>query len=494
MSIFKKYYSLLVSTFLIIIYVFYNYVINNNHLNNDAILYLRLANIFANSPDSFVDNFHIHNWPYYSLLISFISETFKISILLSSQLINFIFSVLTLFTILVTVKNISENKNNYLLTSILIICFSYLISDYIPMIIRDHGMWFFSIVGVFSFLKFIDTGKSIFIVASIGLFFMGFFFRPESIIFILGLFFFTIYYEDYRKKLFNIKFLSIFLIFFICLFLYLISLGQYTHLEEIIERTISMFSNIYSMPLFSDNLWLSKLLVNEGFTIKLLITFGVFFKKLIISLGIPAFITYFIYRNLMTVYKNNQILQKKINFLFIIFLINSILALLNFYATYVLSSRYLLFGTLISIVLSASILNIHINNLGSIRNFFNNNKFVSFLLLFIFLINVLFDVLLRDRKYTYEMKVSNWVLSQNFGFKDIYINDRKLGFYITNEFIDVDNSVVNIENYKNYDLFVLKKPIKNHFLNNNMYLFEVINIDSVSNDKIILLKPKGNNF
>jgi hypothetical protein len=92
------------------------------------------------------------------------------------------------------------------------------------------------------------------------------------------------------------------------------------------------------------------------------------------------------------------------------------------------------------------------------------------------------------------MKVSNWVLSQNFGFKDIYINDRKLGFYITNEFIDVDNSVVNIENYKNYDLFVLKKPIKNHFLNNNMYLFEVINIDSVSNDKILLLKPKGNNF
>lgn len=485
---------MLVSTFLIIIYVLYNYFINNNHLNNDAILYLRLANIFTNSPASFVENFHIHNWPYYSLLISFISETFKLSILLSSQLINFILSVLTFFTILVTVKNISQNKNNYLITLILILCFSYLISDYIPMIIRDHGMWFFSIIGVFSFLKFIDTGKNIFIVGSISLFFMGFFFRPESIIFILGLFLFTFYYEDYRKKLFNIKFLSISLIFFICLFMYLISLGQYTHLAEIIERTISVLPNINLIPLFSDNLWLSKLLVNEAFTIKLLITFGIFFKKLIISLGIPAFITYFIFRNLPTIYKDNEILQKKINFLFIIFLINSILAFLNFYATYVLSSRYLFFGTLISIVLSASILNIHINNLGSIRNFFNNNKLASFLLLFIFLINVFFDILVRDRKYTYEMKVSNWVLSQKSEFKDIYINDRKLGFYITKEYIDVDNSVVNIENYTNYDLFVLKKPIKNHFLNNNMYLFEVINIDSVRNDKIVLLKPKGNNF
>lgn len=469
---FYKNKEFIISYSILLFFSFISIYLNNGHLNNDAILYLRQANEFVYN---FEEALNIYQWSFYSFLISVIHKITNLTIYNSALLINFLMiQFLFIFYLLVTF-HISKNKKIFFLSTLILLSSCSIFNVYLPMIIRDHGMWLFFILSLLVMNFWLHTQKPILIFLTLIFILIGFMFRPEIIIYLISFPIFLLMFYQSKLKIFFKQIIPFLILLFLFFYLFLFinnfsfsSLG-FEHLENLISRFFSLYKILLLMPLpiFSDNYFFNQMLISENIFLKFILLLGIFSKKVILGIGgiFLILIICIINSDKKRFYKD--FFSKNISYYFLLFTIfvNLIIAFINFGSTYVLSTRYLIPGYLCLYILSSififniyekhrNVLNLHFLGLS-----INRLIFLSFFIIFI---SIFLNFGMFKIKNSYEKTAATWIQDNIRKDNIIFFNDRKLYFYTYNKFLK--DKMFSLDKVKNYDYLIFKndhrtKPI-----------------------------------
>lgn len=133
--------SLLISTLTILV---------PQHANDDAYVYIRTAEIF--STDGYSAAFQHYSWATYSILISSIG-LLGLELFTAAYLINALFFALLVFAFISIVKEIDDSKPLLAFAAVSILVYPEL-NEYRYFVIRDVGFWAFSVFALWQFLLY----------------------------------------------------------------------------------------------------------------------------------------------------------------------------------------------------------------------------------------------------------------------------------------------------------------------------------------------------
>lgn len=167
-------------------------------INPDAICYLLSAKEVGYS--GMKGAMHLcgqAQWPFYPVLIYSFAKYFHLSYLSSAYILNGIFSLLTVLTFMMIVKELKGSSSVLWLAAGVILC-AHTFNSVREYIIRDHGFWSFYLISIFLLLRYFQqpTLKIAFswsislLIASL--------FRIEGMIFLISIPFLT--WFDFRNS------------------------------------------------------------------------------------------------------------------------------------------------------------------------------------------------------------------------------------------------------------------------------------------------------
>lgn len=136
-------------TILIGLYSFYA----NQILNHDAILYLRVADIYT--AQGLQAAYHLYHWPFYSLLIGAVSQVTGLSSYHAACLINILFQVGITTVFLSLIKTLGGTQRHQWVALAVIILFPTF-QSYRAYIVRDFGFWLFYLLAIKACLQFVE--------------------------------------------------------------------------------------------------------------------------------------------------------------------------------------------------------------------------------------------------------------------------------------------------------------------------------------------------
>jgi hypothetical protein len=128
----------------------------DNVINNDAVLYLRAAELLANG--AWQAAITLYKWPLYSLLIAAVHIITGLSFDHAAYVLN---AALTALTVVVFVSLVGEVGGNrrVVIASIFVVLFYAGLNKYRPMVIRDHGYLAFYLWSLFLYVKNMKNPK-----------------------------------------------------------------------------------------------------------------------------------------------------------------------------------------------------------------------------------------------------------------------------------------------------------------------------------------------
>lgn len=333
-------------TFMIFILAFWSILIQDGQVNRDGLLYIKQTYIF--SEVGWYEGFKFFNWPFFSLIILFFSKLTNLSFQYSAHLTDLILFFISANFYLKILFLIYKDKKIIFYGGLLLLSYIPLMDDYVPMILRDHGFWAGSMMGVYYYIIYLE--KSTFknnLLWQLS-FLLGGLFRPESFIFLITIPIAKLVIDRYEKeKSISLKDLlkeySLVLLSFICIFFYLyhdfnnhVLLGR---LNEFIPKLTVFVSQLFNpLPFNSTNKFLDEIINKNSFLITLSVLAVVVISKWLVSIGFFRFLLLISYFKTKEVY----IKKRKIRFIvyFLIFL-NIFLPTINFFNAFVFSNRYL---------------------------------------------------------------------------------------------------------------------------------------------------------
>jgi len=161
-------------------------------INNDGILYMRMAAFFQNSdPQSAMA---LYNWPFYPFLISLLSTLTGISLEITAHTLNAILSAITCSTFVLLTHHLGGRKGTLLLASLVILSFPKL-NEYRNMIMRDHGYWAFYLLSIYFYLHLYVKPNSKNILAFLASISIATIFRVEGAVFFIFLSLFALWHH-----------------------------------------------------------------------------------------------------------------------------------------------------------------------------------------------------------------------------------------------------------------------------------------------------------
>lgn len=125
-------------------------------INSDAICYLQSA---ATMPAGFQVAMHLCDqakWPFYSALIFGLASLTKLSYITAANVLNGIFSLLSVITF-ITIVRLLNNKPRVLWLAALVILLASELNGVRTYIIRDHGFWAFYLLSILFLLQYYRT-------------------------------------------------------------------------------------------------------------------------------------------------------------------------------------------------------------------------------------------------------------------------------------------------------------------------------------------------
>jgi hypothetical protein len=161
-------------------------------INNDGVLYLEVARLFNDG--LWKQGISTYNWPFYPLLITLVHKASGLSFQLSANLLAVLFFSATSFGIATLIRDAGGKRDAMLAGVFLLIGSPYIVSDILPMVVRDHGYWATYIWSIVFFVRLMQNGSwanaiywNVFSILCV-------LFRIEGIVYIamLPLIFFTI--------------------------------------------------------------------------------------------------------------------------------------------------------------------------------------------------------------------------------------------------------------------------------------------------------------
>lgn len=153
-------------------------------INPDAICYLQSAEAMA---DSFQSAIHLcaqAKWPWYSALIYAVSKLSTFSYLISAQVIDGVFSFMTVMAFLLIVNTLTTSTRVlwFAALSILLLHEFNAVREYI---IRDHGFWAFYLFSIFFLLRYVRHSRGLDAIFWSVSMLLASLFRIEGMIFLL---------------------------------------------------------------------------------------------------------------------------------------------------------------------------------------------------------------------------------------------------------------------------------------------------------------------
>jgi hypothetical protein len=150
-------------------------------INIDGVLYLRQANLFA------LGNIEaakaLYPWPFYGYFIAVVHKLTGVSLHYSAQVINVSAFVIAAYFFLKSLVLISSERSVLLAGFLTLVTSIPLLDDYVPMLLRDNGMWAGFTAGLYFYLRWHQSPTFTHALLSQLSFTLGALFRPELIIF-----------------------------------------------------------------------------------------------------------------------------------------------------------------------------------------------------------------------------------------------------------------------------------------------------------------------
>lgn len=448
--------------FINIFIILLSFYFRKDYINTDGLLYLAQASLFH--LDSFETGISVHSWALYSYLISFLAKIFSTNLYYSAKILTIIFSVFIYIYLFKIILLFNKNiKKIYLIQIYLLVFFSnYLIfSYYYNFIIRDHGFWAFTIIGIYYYFLFIQN-------QSLKYFFMFFFSLLISILFrIDSLFLFIYMLINFVLIYFNKKTIFFKSSIFLCLLILFYSISDIGRLNNLYEFSLKFFYNIFDIKALTNNKFFDNYVVDNILIVYFIYIF-IFLKTAIVNLNIKFFIMFFI----------DRIIFLKNKFIFIFIFISYFVVFIHFLATGVLTSRYLMLSNLLMTIICIPIIFNLIHKLKKIRYFL-------YILILFFVLTYLYQFKQILTYKNYESEIMNFLSAE---YPDCYVSDKKLLFYYDKKLIHENPSYFFKDISKQdfslaYDCLILTK---NHLKIFNLNYLTLINQYPEYNPKIFL--------
>ncbi|MBC2694541.1 MAG: hypothetical protein HF982_04545 [Desulfobacteraceae bacterium] len=151
-----------------------------NPINKDGILYLQTAEVFANN--GWQEAMQHYPWPFYSILIAWLSKLTHLSFENSTYVLNAALLVIIVTSFISLIKELGGSRTVQFIGAFIILSHPKL-HHYQHYIVRGFGYWAFSLLALLHFIRFYKylkwrhaLGWGIFIAAAI-------LFRPEGLVF-----------------------------------------------------------------------------------------------------------------------------------------------------------------------------------------------------------------------------------------------------------------------------------------------------------------------
>ncbi len=128
-------------------------VVGQDYLpNKDGILYLLSAELFA--AGAWDAALQLYNWPFYSILIAGMHLLTGMDVEMSAYVLNGLCQALLVYTFICSVSELGADRRAVLVAAVLILVAPNL-NEYRSEIIRGHGYWAFSMLGLWLLLKYL---------------------------------------------------------------------------------------------------------------------------------------------------------------------------------------------------------------------------------------------------------------------------------------------------------------------------------------------------
>jgi len=156
MAFIRNNYLLIAITVLVSFALTFYAIIVDPIINPDALLYLSAADEFKQG--NFSNGIALYKWPFYSILISFLSSTFGLSLQSAAHVFNGTMHAMGIVGFLACVHALGGNKKTLVIAAILLLIFPSL-NKYRSLIIRDAGFLAFYFWSLYHLLLAIQTDQ-----------------------------------------------------------------------------------------------------------------------------------------------------------------------------------------------------------------------------------------------------------------------------------------------------------------------------------------------
>lgn len=424
--------SLPVFIFLLIIASMWIVFDQHGIINNDGVLYLRQANLFAQG--DLAGAKAIYSWPFFSYLIAQVHQLSGLSLLYSAQLINVVLFVVASFFFLKTLLILSKDRSILLAGFLVILTSIPILDDYMPMLMRDNGMWAGFTAGLYFYLRWHKAPSLLNALVFQVCFILGAAFRPEIIILnlLIPIFSFCVKPAGLNKSR---AFVMSGLFLWVGVFLGLIYLGYHAmsgdlahvntgRLLELYERPKAVIENLLSplpMGITTDYHYLHVMIDDHALALKYLFIAYVVAYKWVAVLG---------FLHLAAAYigiKRRLVPDQFIKPLLLVFVISFLITAVNLPTNYILSRRYWVMNLWVVYLVSALGLGFVIRELfiGAWKRLWWG-KVALVLLILGYMAVVLFD----SHRKNPDMEVVAWLKQHQVDVSKTYIDNKRVCFYM----------------------------------------------------------------
>lgn len=181
----RDFYLVLVTTFVISLFLSWTQVLSDPIINKDGIIYIQSAHFI--SLGDWITASKLYNWLLYPTLIASLSQLLNIGLETSAHLWNGLFTATTCCLFVALVQALGGHRKRILwFAALVVLCYPKL-NQYRDLIIRDHGYWTFYLLTALSFFKLYEHVRTPWLVLFACSAVLATLFRTEGLLLLIGL-------------------------------------------------------------------------------------------------------------------------------------------------------------------------------------------------------------------------------------------------------------------------------------------------------------------
>ena len=420
-------------------------LLQQGEINRDGIIYLTQSYYIVEG--NWGKAMAIYNWPFFSILIASLHQFTGLSLQSSAHTINVALFVLASFFFIKNVTLVTHNKTSVVFATLILLTSIPLMDDYLSMVLRDHGQWAGLMIGVYGYLRWINSPHWSWALLWQAGFIFGTLFRPECLMFnILLPFthqFFIIKTERLKAFVQSISIPLVGLLLAPILWLMLsndVITIDFARFNKIVTQPKKFLYTMFQpLPIETQNYFLKILIADYATSFKYFFLSYVAVYKWAVGLGL---LHLFLFGYSL---KQRLISSPYLKALAIFFVLSAVITIVHLYSTFVIASRYWVMNFWIVYILAAI-------GLGHLWRTLEHSKhpkqpWMKWLLVSAFAVYLL-NVIIDKPEQHFEQQAGRWIKQQQLDLNKIYFNQPRVAFYagvLAHDKVDLDTAVNQIQ-------------------------------------------------